>query len=131
MKLFLFAAAAAAAVLAAAASARADDSPRAWVAHDARIKSLEDRVSALESKPARPAAAAAVAATLPPAAVLTAAGVPTAAAPAGMRWEKAGQMDSPAPWLLVGTPAPAFATPVRNALYQFAPRTCAGGNCPR
>ena len=27
--------------------------------------------------------------------------------------------------------APAFATPVRNLIYQFAPRGCANGNCPK
>ena len=28
-------------------------------------------------------------------------------------------------------PKPAFATPVRNLIYQFAPRGCPNGNCPK
>ena len=56
MKRFLFLAAVA---FATAPAAKAEDAPvRAWVAHEGRLKSLEDRMAALEAKPARPVVSA-------------------------------------------------------------------------
>ena len=134
MKRFLFMAAA---LAAAAPASKADDAPvRAWVAHEERIKSLEDRVAALETQPPKPQPAPAAA--LPPSAPrLNASGVPTYPAPAGFRWFKDGTLDGPAPWLLTpdatAIAVPSFATPVRSGVYQmFTPRpSCPGGQCPR
>lgn len=126
---FLLTLAASAAI---AAAATAADPVTAWQAHDARIKSLEGRVAALEGKPARPQAA--VAATLPPAPALNAAGVPAELAPAGMKWEKAGTLDSAAPWLLVPAAAATVTTEYDPwaRFRQSAPAAspCANGRCP-
>lgn len=91
---------------------------------------VKSRLAALEAKPAVPQAAPAAA--LPAAPTLNAAGVPTAVAPAGMAWRKDGTLDGPAPWLLVpAATTPAFATPVRDAIFQFAaPSGCPNGQCP-
>lgn len=126
---FLLTLAASAAI---AAAATAADPVTAWQAHDARIKSLEDRVAALEARPARPPAA--VAAARPPAPALNAAGVPADAPPAGTTWEKAGTLDSAAPWLLVPAAAPTVTAEYDPwaRFRDFAPAAspCANGRCP-
>lgn len=115
---------------------------------EARLKAVETDLADLKSwraaLEAKPPVAQPAAATLPPAtptlpvAMTNAAGAVTTPAPVGMRWTKAGTIDSAAPWTLEPAPvavapqfaAPTFPTPIRSF---FAPSygSCANGNCPQ
>ena len=85
-------------------------------AQEARVKSIEGRLAALEAQPARPQPAPAAA--LPPAPAVTATEVVS--------------YDGGRTWLTRAVPGtPVFSTPIRDAIYQaVTPSACAGGQCP-
>ena len=124
-------------------------------AQEARVKSLEDRMAALEAQPARPPAATAAAvqesayARFRRNVAAGASGVLFVGRPVPTGFSEyritlsVDSLDGVEPGVyqcdLAGGVAvmelrqakPAFATPVRNLIYQFAPRACPNGNCPR